>query len=62
MKKQFTTGVSKKVFTFLFAAIISCTASKNLYALPDSIQGKGAEITYQGIHDKKLAFNVSYKN
>lgn len=62
MKKQLTKAISKKVFTFLFVAFVSCTMSTSLYALPDTTENKGAEITYKGIVDKKLAFNVNYKN
>ncbi|GEO12076.1 hypothetical protein [Segetibacter aerophilus] len=62
MKKQSTKAVSTKVFTFLFAVLISCGFAQNTYALPDSTSAKSVEVTYQGLKDKKLAFNVNYKN
>jgi hypothetical protein len=62
MKKQLTSTISKKVFTILFVAFISCTHSQDLYAFTDSTVNKSVEITYQGLHEKKLAFNVNYKN
>lgn len=62
MKKQSTKAISKKVFTFLFAVLVSCTLAQKTYALHDRTTGKGVEVTYQGLRDKKLAFNVNYKN
>ena len=63
MKKQLTKAISKKVFTFLFVVVISCTMSQSVYALPDTLAiSKGAEITYKGLSDKNLVFSVNYKN
>jgi hypothetical protein len=62
MKKQSTKAISTKVFTFLLAVLVSCTFAQNTYALPDSTSGKGVEVTFQGLRDKKLVFNVNYKN
>jgi hypothetical protein len=59
VKKQ---SISTKVFTFLFAVLVSCTFAQNTYAFPDSTSGKGVEVTYQGLQDKKLVFHVNYKN
>ncbi|MCW3079972.1 hypothetical protein [Segetibacter sp.] len=62
MKKQSTKAISTKVFTFLFAVLVSCTFAQKTYALPDSTTVKGVEVTYQGLRDKKLVFIVNYKN
>jgi hypothetical protein len=60
MKKQLTTAISKAFCTALFVVFVSL--SQSAYALPDSSINKEAEVTYQGLNDRKLMFNVSYRN
>ena len=67
MKKQSFYAISKKVFSFLLALIITVGISQSGYAASgsadkDSNKNKGVEITYQGARDKNLVFNVNYKN
>ncbi len=64
MKKQFTTAIEKKAFTFLVALVIIFSSAANSFALPDRAgnETKAAEITYTGLKDKALVFKVDYKN
>jgi hypothetical protein len=60
MKKQSTNAISKKVFSLFLAASLLCASSQSLYA--NDTANKGAEISYKGLQDKNLVFNINYKN
>lgn len=61
MKKQISIkAISKKAFPVLLFAILSMTQSA--YALPGTSVNKEPEITYKGVSDKKLMFNINFKN
>ena len=60
MKKQFITAISRTFSTVLFVVFLS--TSQSVYALPDSSINKEPEVTYKGLSDKKLMFNVNYRN
>jgi len=64
MKKQFTTAIEKKAFTFLVALVILFSTAANSFALTNTVgnETKAAEITYTGLKDKGLVFKVDYKN
>ncbi|MCW3114068.1 MAG: hypothetical protein JWR18_2464 [Segetibacter sp.] len=62
MKKQLIKAISKRVFTLFFAGFILCSGSQSVFAADESTKSKGVEVTYQGLRDKKLVFNVNYKN
>lgn len=62
MKKQLIKPFSTRVFALFFAGFILFSGSQSVFAADDSTKNKGAEITYQGLRDKKLVFNVNYKN
>ena len=64
MKKQFTTAIEKKAFTFLVAlTILFCSTQKSFASANYSgSEVKTAEITYAGLKDKALVFKVDYKN
>ncbi|MGI8635599.1 MAG: hypothetical protein ACR2KZ_09375 [Segetibacter sp.] len=60
MKKQLTKAISRTFCTVLFVVFVSM--SQNVYALPDSAINKEPEVSYRGVSDQKLMFNVSYRN
>jgi len=63
MKKQFTTAIEKKAFTFLVALVILfCTQTSFANSNWGENESKAAEITYAGLKDKGLVFKVDYKN
>ncbi|MDB5247721.1 MAG: hypothetical protein JWQ40_2115 [Segetibacter sp.] len=64
MKKQFTTAITKKAFTFLVALVIIFCSTQQSFAFADrsGSEIKTAEITYSGVKDKALIFKVDYKN
>jgi hypothetical protein len=62
MKKQSTKAISKKAVAFTLSFFLFCGISQNLYALPDDVPNKAAEISYKGLQDNRLVFNVNYNN
>ena len=62
MKKQST--ISKSIWSFLIAFFVFGATTQQVFANPatNPIADKAAEITYKGLQENKLAFNVSYQN
>lgn len=63
MKKQLTQTIAKKASLLILAVVILFGAAPASYAQTENnISLKGVEITYQGLQNKKLLFNINYKN